>query len=487
VTLRVHPNEIVARSASGLLAAHPSWARVPLNEIADVLNGFAFKSSYFSKSDGVPLLRIRDVGQPTTQAFYTGPYDGSYLVRRGELVVGMDGDFRAARWSGEDAVLNQRVCKITVRDEKLYSADFLSHVLQGYLDAINAHTSSITVKHLSSRTIQEIPLPLPPPNEQRRIVAAIEEHLSRLDAAEGGVLRTRFQLGKLEASVLTAAVQGRLQPQDPEDEPARELLERALETRRAAFKGKTYREPAEPSLTDPSSLPAGWVWASFEQVSARVTVGHVGPMKHEYVEDGVPFIRSQNVRENRFDRSGLKFIGAGFHEKLSKSKVIPGDLLVVRSGSVGAACVAPAWLGEANCSDLVIIQRPTAIVPEFGAYYLNSVAKRAVRSGTVGVALAHFNTRSVAELPIPVPPLEEQRRIVSEVERRFSVVDAMRTTIDAVARRTGTLRRSILEHAFRGELVQQDPHDEPASVLLERIRTEHAAIQKQSRRRRVNA
>ena len=206
MTLRIHPDEIVESSTSPLLAIHPSWERARLGQVADVLNGFAFKSEFFSHDEGAPLLRIRDVGQSSTNVRYVGAHDSRYLVHAGDIVVGMDGDFRVARWKGPPALLNQRVCKITVHSPEIYDLSFLLYALPGYLDAINAHTSSITVKHLSSRTIEEIPLPLPPLNEQRLIVAAIEEPFSRLDAADELLRRATLRLKGLRRAVLSRVV-----------------------------------------------------------------------------------------------------------------------------------------------------------------------------------------------------------------------------------------------------------------------------------------
>jgi len=109
-------NEIVERNEHGPLAKHASWCRVPLSFVATVLNGCPFASENFTRSDGMPLLRIRDVRQRETEAFYKGEYDPTYLVEPNELVVGMDGDFHCALWKGPVALLNQRVCKITVNE-----------------------------------------------------------------------------------------------------------------------------------------------------------------------------------------------------------------------------------------------------------------------------------------------------------------------------------------------------------------------------------
>lgn len=206
-------------------------------------------------------------------------------------------------------------------------------------------------------------------------------------------------------------------------------------------------------------------------------------MKNEYVPEGIPFLRSQNVREDRFDQHGLLFISPAFHERLVKSRLMPGDVVIVRSGNVGTACVIPESLGESNCADLVIIQRPEAIDPYYAALYMNSLARSRVRAGRVGVALTHFNTQSVAELPVPVPPMSEQKRIVAEAQRLMSIVDALETALTEGLKRVSRLRSSILTTAFSGNLVSHDPADESASVLLERIAAQRNFTSDQSVKR----
>lgn len=353
--------------------------------------------------------------------------------------------------------------------------------------------------------LESATIPVPPLSEQERIIEEVEKQFTRLDAAVEALKRVRAKLKRYRASLLKAACEGRLVPTEADlacteargYEPADVLLQRVLKQRRAKWEADelakirvdrktqkddkriaTYKEPARPDKEALPGTPKGWEWATFEQVSLRVTVGFVGPMKHEYVPAGIPFLRSQNVRENRFDPTGLLYISERFHSKIRKSAILPGDIAIVRSGSVGVTCVIPATLPEANCADLVLVQRPLAIVPEYGSYYMNSAAKQGVARGKVGIALTHFNTKSVASLPIAVPPLAEQHRIVAEVERRLSVIDELEALVSANLKRAERLRQSILKRAFEGKLVPQDPKDEPASVLLERILAERAATGK---------
>ena len=135
MALTVPLSEIVERSSNRLLGKHESWGRVLLRDVATVLNGFAFKSSEFSNSGGVPLIRIRDVGKDRSETTYLGEYDPCYVVEPGDLLVGMDGDFNCARWRGPQGLLNQRVCKITLKSD-IYLRKFLGYTLPGYLKAM---------------------------------------------------------------------------------------------------------------------------------------------------------------------------------------------------------------------------------------------------------------------------------------------------------------------------------------------------------------
>jgi type I restriction enzyme S subunit len=300
--------------------------------------------------------------------------------------------------------------------------------------------------------VLDFPFPVPPLAEQRRIVAKVNELMASCDRLEvqlrdreaQRVLLARASVARLvqapstanlkllfsdsysvdpsdiRRAILQLAFAGKLIPQDSEDEPAAVLLKKArAEKARLIADGSVKREPWADDLHPPSSLyelPPGWEWAHVSELVEKVTVGFVGSMVKHYREKGVPFLRSQNVRENRFDPLGLTFISEEFHRSIIKSVLRPGDVVVTRSGSVGVTCVIPEDLREANCSDLVIIKRPLALVSQFLSYFINSVAAGQIEAKTVGIALTHFNTRSVAQMTVPLPPLAEQHRIVKKVE-----------------------------------------------------------------------
>lgn len=346
-----------------------------------------------------------------------------------------------------------------------------------YLNAVDYRdlVTGTTRLKLTQGEMRKIKVPVAPDRVMIETVAEIEKQFSRLDDAVANLQRVGVHLRRYKAAVVGAAMDGFLVPNESElavrsgatYESADKLLDRILKDRRESWNGRgKWKAPRPIDAEHLPKLPVGWIWSSFEAAAERVTVGHVGSMKDEYVPQGVPFLRSQNVRPNRFDAQGLKYVSPLFHSLLAKSALRPGDIAVVRSGSVGVSCVIPDSLPEANCSDLVIIKNPTGVLPAFGAYYLNSVIESRIVAGRVGVALVHFNTQSVAELPLPVPPLAEQRRIVAEVDRRLSIVREVETEVDANLKRAQALRQAVLQRAFSGQLVVSQPSpSEPRPAL----------------------
>jgi type I restriction enzyme, S subunit len=417
MTLGVSVAEIVENSNNPLLKIHPSWERVLLGDVANILNGFAFASSKFSKNEGFPLIRIRDIGKSTTDAFYSGDYDETYVVKSGDLLIGMDGDFNSARWTGENGLLNQRVCKVTLKSPD-YNPKFLEYVLPGYLKAINDHTSAVTVKHLSSRTVAEIPLPYPPLPEQERIVAKIEELFTQLEAGTAALKRVRAGLKRYKASVLKAAVEGRL------------------------FENR--------EIESSDDLPDDWRMAKVGDIAEH----RLGKMLDKEKNKGElrPYLRNINVRWFEFDLSDIQYMRVT-DEELQNITVRKGDLVVCEGGEPGRAAV---W----NKDEPFIIQkalhrvRPsTDILPTYLMYCLASDANTGrLEKHFTGSTIMHFTGQAFRAYEIPLPPLAEQQRIVAEVERRLSVAQEVESVVAASVARASRLRQSVLKSAFEGRL-----------------------------------
>ena len=518
------PADIVASGDYPLLEISPRWERVRLGEIATVQNGAPFSSEYFTHGEGMPLIRIRDVRRDSTENFYSGPYEDEFVVRKGDILIGMDGDFHAAIWKGPDGLLNQRVCRLTLTT-KLYFREFLFLALQPYLNAINAETSSVTVKHLSSRTIADIPLPLPPLAEQKRIVAKIEELFSELEAGEESLRAARRQLGVYRQSLLKQAFEGKLtekwRAENPDklESPA-PLLARIQAARQAYYeqqlkdwgcaikvwsevgqKGNRPRKPSEP-MTLPSREFEGDItrpdcWA-IDQIGNCPTDALIGLVRSADEQtagpSGFSYIKMDRVdMQGNVDISPSVFVDCT-PEEVERFALKKGDILFNTRNSVELVGKVGIVRREPNSptvynNNLMRIRLPGCFDPVFVGLQLCAQPFRQrmdrIKKATTSVAAVY--AKDFWPLPLAICSLPEQQEIVRLLDEQFEAIERNEREIDAALKRSEALRQAILKKAFTGQLVPQDPVDEPASTLLARIRAESAAAAPSSKVRRTRS
>lgn len=345
------------------------------------------------------------------------------------------------------------------------------------------------------RFLEDYHVPLAPIAEQRRVVAKIEELFTQLDAGVASLKRIQTNLQRYKAAVLKAACEGKLVPQDASDEPASQLLERILAERRAKWeeelraKGKDpkkakYDEPSPPEIVGLAKLPEGWSWTTVEQLGAvgeqTVLTGPFGSNlgREDFISSGVPLLTIGCLTETGLSTEKAFYLSEGKANELATYRVRAGDLLFSRMASVGRAGLVPPRLAGAVINYHLMRLRLTnkAIDPNYFISYVRGAKAVAdyIKRVNHGATRDGINTTQLLSLPVSLPPLTEQFRIVAEVERRLSMVQEQEAALDAVLKRAGRLRQAILRQALDGKLVPQDPADEPARVLLDNIRGQRA-------------
>jgi len=342
----------------------------------------------------------------------------------------------------------------------------------------DSKATGTTFKAITGDVLRKQAIPLAPLPEQERIVERIESLFTQLDAGVAGLKRAQAALKRYRASVLKAACEGRLVPQDPNDEPAEVLLRRIL-----AEKGeKADKIPvANGNLPE---LPKGWVWAKVGWLILNMQYGT--SEKANLNIAGIPVLRMGNIQAGSLDFNNLKYLPTNT-KGLEKLILEPGDLLFNRTNSaelVGKTAVYRENHPKASfASYLIRVQLHPDVLPDSVSFYINSIFGRQYIASVVSqqVGQANVNGTKLANMPIPLAPLAEQHRIVAEVERRLSVVQELEQTISASLKRATRLRQAILKRAFEGELVEQNPRDEPAEALLERIKGNEKITPKQAR------
>ena len=335
-------------------------------------------------------------------------------------------------------------------------------------------------------------LPLFSLARQRRIVAKIEELFSELDAGEENLRVARRQLVVYRQSLLKQAFEGKLtekwRTQNPDklEAPASLLAriqsERQTERRGDAISHRSRKKAAEIFLESRlveslPQLPDSWQWTALGNLTHLITKGSSPKWQgFDYTNDpsGVLFVTSENVRTGFLDLSRPKYLALGFNEIQPASVLQNGDVLLnIVGASIGRAATFYRTT-LANINQAVSVIRPAVHLDRtFLTFHLNSSRTyQLVTSKAVDVARANFSLADVNEIPVPLCSLPEQQEIVRLLDEQFEVIERNEQEIDAALKRSAALRQSILKKAFTGQLVLQDPDDEPAYALLERIRKE---------------
>ncbi|MFG3452152.1 restriction endonuclease subunit S [Stutzerimonas stutzeri] len=379
-----------------------SWPLAKLDNHVDILSGFAFKSENFNdRGEGLPLVRIRDVVPGVSDTYYSGEYSSEFLLSDGDLLIGMDGDFNRARWSGGRALLNQRVCKITAKCESL-DQGYLYHFLPKALDKIHAETPAVTVKHLSVKGIRAIEIPLPPLSEQKRIA-------SILDKADA-IRRKRQQAIQLADDFL-----------------------------RAVFLDM---------FGDPVTNPKGWEVRLLSELVSKLGDGLHGTP--DYDESGdYYFINGNNLDSGRIViNERVKRVGDEEFKK-HKKELSKNTMLVSINGTIGKVAFyqgEKVVLGKSVCYFNVIPERISSIYLYhlIGSHYF----LRYTSGIETGSTIKNVSLKSMRELPVPLPSAELQGSFESLVKR----IESKKGKFSAGYNSASALFDSLSQNAFSGKL-----------------------------------
>lgn len=398
-----------------------------------------------------------------------------------------------------------------------------AHVLRGRGGMINAfitHQLNVTDYHrfvggttrlkLNQAPMRQILFKTPATNEQLRIVETIDELFSDLDAGVAALERVQTRLVHYRAAVLKAAVEGALtaewRQQHPATEPASEQLARILVERhrrweedqlgKFAAAGKQppknwkakYKKPIAPDTSNLPPVPKGWCWATLDQLSW--TAGYGTSEKCRETNSGLAVLRIPNIVRGTLDLSDLKYAPTEFKEA-EEELVHIGDLLVVRTNGSrnligrGAVIFEEQALRMSFASYLIRLRLiPLMSLLGWLSLVWDSSHVRRWIENRAATSAGQFNISlsTLANLPIPIPPEKEQEALIELVEDQFSILDKNELVVSYLFKKARGLRQSILRHAFTGQLVPQDPNDEPAAELLKRI-----AAEREERERHAHA
>ena len=474
---------------SEILAANvATWPEVPLTDVADLIRGVSYPKTDArdQPADGyVPVLRATNI----QDARLVLDSDLVYIAERNISAAQRlrDGDIVVATSSGSKHLVGKSAqlhrdwrgsfgafCA-GIRPKSHVESRYLALFLQSpaYWKEISKKALGVNINNLRRGDLETLMLPLPPREVQRRIVAEIEKQFSRLDEAVANLKRGKANLKRYKAAVLKAAVEGRLVPTEAElarrggrsYETAAQLLNRILKTRRSQWGGKgKYKEPATVMAVGLPDLREGWVWATAEQVTSVITDGeHITP---ERSESGILLLSARNILDGHLSLDNVDFVPRYEYERIARRLVInPGDVLLSCSGSVGRSTVAPKGLVFTLVRSVAVL-KPLLGMGEYLSLALRSpLLQKEIFGKKTQTAQANIFQGKIKTLCIPLPPLAEQHRVLSEVDRCLSLVRGIEVEVEANLNRSERLRQSVLSTAFADSAAgRKSSENEPASV-----------------------
>lgn len=383
------------------------WRREQLAGHINLLTGAPFKSELFSSTEGVPLIRIRDLLRGFSETGYVGKYDERYVVSPGEVLVGMDGEFHVVRWKGARALLNQRVLRISERPG-ISDEGFLFYLVAAAIGKIQDGISATTVKHLSTKDLQSLTAAIPPLPEQRKIATILTAVDDKLDVIGRQIAATQ----NLKDGLMQTLFSRGTSSQAAADRPTVEL-HTVAQVRTGVAKGKKgLKEPVE-----------------------------------------LPYLRVANVQAGHIDLSEVKTIEVEASQ-VKRYALQAGDVLMTEGGDFDKLGRGDVWLGQIEpCLHqnhvFAVRPDPAQLNPHYLAEFASSEQGRKYFLGCAKrtTNLASINSSQLKAFPIPLPPLEMQ----AEIAAVAASVDAKIELLEAKRREQEKLKLGLMQKLLTGE------------------------------------
>lgn len=423
-------------STSGTSTLPPGWRWITVGEMAEnVQYGTSAKTG--ADENGVPVIRMGNIQEGSllldSLKYLPTAHDEfpELLLRDGDLLFNRTNSSelvgKSAVYRGNPAQASFASYLIRAQLKPEYVPEFLAYYINsphGRQWVSSVVSQQVGQANVNGTKLKALRVPVPPLAEQRRIVAEIEQQFTRLDAGIAALRRTQANLKRYRAAVLKAACEGLL------------------------FSAESERSGSPDSYGPPSQLPKGWHWTTPAEICDQVVDCH--NKTAPYTGSGIPLVRTTNIRDGKIDMTETRFVTQATYEFWSRRCIPkPGDVIFTREAPMGEAGIIPDGVTLCMGQRMMLLRASPKILNRYllTALIAPGLISHITRTA-VGSGVKHLRVRDVESLPIPLPPLAEQIRIVAEVERRLSVVDELESVVKANLQRANRLRQSILQQAF---------------------------------------
>jgi type I restriction enzyme S subunit len=484
-----------------------SWVKTSLEEAAHIQMGQSPPSTTYNTSgDGLPFFQGKaEFGKlyPTVEKWCSEPVR---IANKDDILITVRAPVGPTNLAPSKCCIGRGLAAISGKGE--IDTRYLLFFFRSIERWLGQQGTGSTFTAINRDFLEELEIPIAPLNEQKRIVAKLDELLPKVEACKQRLEKIPTILKRFRQSVLAAAVSGRLTEawrKSNKTEDASVLLSRKAETNSDVFSSQVILERTvlavpcslkrQIEIEELPQLPTGWAYTFIGPLLADWRRGmKTGPFgttlkKSEHLPVGVPVLGIENISEDGFVLGSKIHISKEKAEQLKEYQAIPNDIVISRSGTVGEVCVVPPDVGEARIStNLMRIRLDQKIIdPRFFCILVrgSEAVLAQIRLLCKGSTRDFLNQGILSSIIFPLPSLAEQREIVSMVDGLFSLLVRLDQRHQNSLRFLSRTTDAILSKAFSGALVNQDPSDEPASTLLERLKTSAATSTNGSKPKRT--
>lgn len=456
------------------------WVEAEIKVLCELTNGKAFKPSDWS-SEGLPIVRIQNLNNPDAPFnYFKGEVRSRFLIDRNQLLFAWSGtpgtSFGAHIWDGGPAILNQHIFKVNFDEQHLDRVFLKAAINQKLEDLIHKAHGGVGLRHITKGKFEETTITVPPLPEQKRIIAELDSLAAKSDRAREDLKRIETLVGRYKQAVLSEAFSGQLTAKwrqlFPNELPIEPLENGLPDDRESVFE-----------LTSNSDIPETWRNCRLGNLGDVLGGGTPSKKEPSYWEGEIPWVTPKDMKVDIINKTIDSISELGLSNSATKS-IPEGSVLFVVRGMILAHSfpVAMTQRPVTVNQDMKALVPIKSVSPIFLLWALKRNEEAIVRlAGSATHGTKRLESSVVLNLAVPMAPLKEQNEIVYRIEAAFDKIERLAKDAKRALMLLGKLDESILTRAFRGELVPQDPTDEPAGSVLQRIKKKKVAGTKPTR------
>ncbi len=408
-----------------------NWEELHIGNEVNLLSGCPFDSKKFNiEKKGKPLIRIRDILDSSIDTYFSGSYLETFIIKNGDILVGMDGDFHVAKWKNIDALLNQRILKVYQKRGAKIDVNYFYYFLQPFLKKVHDITAATTVKHLSTYDITKAYQKFPKIEQQQKIAKILNTIDTVIEKTEKAI--TKYQ--NIKKGMM------------------HDLFTRGIDVKTGQLRSSYKDAPELYKESELGMIPKDWSAEIFDEVTLKVTDrDHFTPT---YFDDGIPIISPKDFDENeKISFAKCKYISLKAHlYNRKKTDLEVDDLVFTRIGAgLGKVCLVESWMPEfsiLHSASMIRVKKEKMLAPFLMEYIKSDLLQRQIKVEVQSIGVPDLGLDKIKEFKVLVPKPEEQKEIIKKFESINSIIEK---EIDSLKKHQ-KIKKGLMQDLLTGKI-----------------------------------